>query len=84
MTPPTSLRWLLRVAGWLFCQTFVLLFVMFVWATLFGEYGMYSNPVLDPITAIVFFAAALWLGSWLPLRRWRQDHQGVEGERRTW
>jgi hypothetical protein len=68
---PAWVQWMLRLVGWATWQLFVLLFVFIIYANLFSEYGIYSNPVVDPIAAVVFLLIALFLGTWLPVRRWR-------------
>jgi hypothetical protein len=51
----------------------MLAFAFIVWANLFSEYGRYRRPVVEPITAVVFLALAIVLGTWLPIRRWRRE-----------
>lgn len=68
---PRRLEWALRIAGWSAWQLFVLLLAILVYANLFSEYGVYSHPVLDPLAAVVFFLVALYIGTWVPIRRWR-------------
>jgi uncharacterized membrane protein YhaH (DUF805 family) len=62
---------MLRIVGWAAWQLSVLLFVFIIYANLFSEYGIYSDPVVDSIAALVFLLIALFLGTWLPMRRWR-------------
>jgi hypothetical protein len=60
-------------------QLVVLFFAFIVYANLFGEYGVYSHPAVDSLAAVVFLAAALYIGTWIPLRRWRsQPHASDE------
>jgi hypothetical protein len=65
---------MLRIVGWAAWQLFVLFFAFIVYANLFSEYGIYSHPVVDPIAALLFLLLALFLGTWLPVRRWRSGH----------
>lgn len=64
---------MLRIVGWAAWQLLVLLVAFNVYANLFSEYGIYSHPVVDPIAALVFLLLALFLGTWLPVRRWRSE-----------
>jgi hypothetical protein len=65
----------LRIAAWAVWQLFVLAFAFLVWVNLFSEYGIYAHPVVGPITALMFLGIALFLGTWLPVRRWRAERQ---------
>ena len=56
---------------WCAWQLFVLFFALIVYANLFSEYGAYSHPVVDPIAAAAFLVAAIYIGTWMPIRRWR-------------
>jgi predicted transporter len=68
---------MLRIAGWVTWQLFVLLLAFLVYANLFSEYGVYdSHPVADGIAAVVFLLLALFLGT-LPVRRWRRERRDV-------
>jgi hypothetical protein len=51
----------------------MLAFAFYVWANLLSEYGQYHHPTAEPITAVVFLALAIVLGTWLPVRRWREQ-----------
>ena len=61
----------LRIIAWAAWQLFVLLFAFIVYANLFGEYGRYPHPALAPPVAVVFLVAALYVGTVVPLQRWR-------------
>jgi hypothetical protein len=61
----------LRIVGWAVWQLVMAGFAFLTWANLFSEYGVYGNPVVGSVTALMFAAIALYLGTWLPIRRWR-------------
>jgi hypothetical protein len=54
---------------WVAWQSLVLFLAFVLFANLFSEYGSYGNPVVDPLAAVVFFVGAVWIGTWLPVRR---------------
>jgi hypothetical protein len=62
-----------RVAAW---QLFILLFAFLMYANLFSDYGVYSHPVVDSVAAVVFLLLALFIGTWLPVSRWRSERRG--------
>jgi hypothetical protein len=72
---PSWVGWMLRIVGWAAWQLFVLLFAFLIYANLFSDYGIHSHPVVDPIAALAFLVLALFLGTWLPVRRWRSERQ---------
>jgi hypothetical protein len=60
---------------WALWQLFVLFFALVVYANLFGEYGIYHQPVVDVVAGVIFLAFALTAGTVIPLREWwRQRH----------
>jgi hypothetical protein len=52
-------------------QILVLVFVIVVYANLFGQYGIYHQPMVDVVAAVVGHAFAAVAGTVIPLRRWR-------------
>jgi hypothetical protein len=60
-----------RLLAWAAWQSVVLVAAFVLWANLFSEYGTYNDPAASNAGAIVFLALALWIGTWLPVRRWR-------------
>jgi len=64
-------RLTLRFVGWAVWQLLMLAFAFIVWGNLFSEYGQYYHPIAAPMTAVLFLALAIVLGTWLPVRRWR-------------
>jgi hypothetical protein len=84
---PIWVKWTLRVVGWAAWQVFVLFCALVLFANLFSEYGVYSNRFVDPVAAVAFFVAAIWFGTWLPVRRWRasqyrsNDHDSTLSDR---
>jgi hypothetical protein len=69
---PTWVKWTLRVIAWAAWQLFVLFVALVVYANLFSEYGIYTNRFVDPVAAVFFLLIPLWLGTWLPVRNWRE------------
>jgi hypothetical protein len=75
------LRWVLRIAGWMVWQAIVVLWALVIFANIFGEYGrLGSNRFVDPIAALAFLAAALWLGTWIPVQAWRRADRKADDE----
>ena len=72
---PTWMEWALRIVAWSAWQLFVLFFAFLVYASLFSEYGAYSHPLVDPVAAVLFFIVALYIGTWVPVRRWRVERR---------
>ena len=58
---PTSARRPLRIAAWGAWQLFALFLAFIVYANLFSEYGAFSHQAVDPVAAVVFLAAALYV-----------------------
>lgn len=82
MSFPAWARWMLRIAGWAGWQLFVLIFAFIVYANLFGEYGVYQQPVVVLVAAVVFLVLALFLGT-LPIRRWRAEQRELEEKKNS-
>jgi hypothetical protein len=67
---------LLRIAAWALWQLVVLAFAFLLWANLFSEYGViYASPVVASVTAVIFLGIAVFVGTWLPVRRWRAERE---------
>ncbi|PYV10754.1 MAG: hypothetical protein DMG07_20505 [Acidobacteria bacterium] len=79
VTFPGWVEWTLRVVAWAGWQLVVLFFALVVYGNLFSEYGIYSNRFVDPVAAVVLLTLALWLGTWLPVRKWVARHRSGEG-----
>jgi hypothetical protein len=60
-----------RVLAWALWQLFVLAFVFIVYASLFGEYGIYHQPMLNVVGALLALMLAIVAGTVIPWRRWR-------------
>ena len=69
-----------RVLAWALWQLFVLTFVFIVYANLFGEHGIYHQPVLDVVGALMLAVVA---GTVIPWRRWRAANRDWERESET-
>jgi hypothetical protein len=52
---PLRVQWSLTLMLWVLCQSLVLFFTLVVHANLFGEYGVYHQPLADAVAALVFF-----------------------------
>jgi hypothetical protein len=78
----TSLQSVCRIAAWGAWQLFLLCFVFIVYANLFSEYGAYSHPAVDPVAAVLFFVAALYIGTWIPVRRWQAGRHPSDDDSR--
>jgi hypothetical protein len=76
-------RWLLRLVGWLVWQSIVALSALILFANLFAEYGRFNNRFVNPVAAIAFLAAALWLGTWIPVRSWIRSGREQNGDEAT-
>jgi hypothetical protein len=66
---------LLRVVAWAVWQLIVLGFAFLAWVNLFSEYGVYPSPVVGSIAGLMFLGIALFVGTWVPVRRWRAERQ---------
>jgi hypothetical protein len=76
-----NVRWLLRIVGWLVWQSIVALWALILFANLFAEYGRFNNRFVNPVAAIAVLTAALWVGTWIPVRSWfRSDRKGNADE----
>jgi hypothetical protein len=69
------MRLALRITGWAAWQLLVAGFAFLTWVNLFSEYGIYSDPLVGSVTALICVAIALCLGTWLPIRRWRAEQR---------
>jgi hypothetical protein len=65
------MKWALFIVAWAAWQLLVLFLAFVVWANIFSEYGIYQHRLLGAVAAVLFMAASLYLGIWVPLRRWR-------------
>jgi len=61
----------LRILAWAVWQLFVLCFAFIVYVNLFTEYGAYPQSRLALPMGVVFLIAAAYVGTWVPLQRWR-------------
>jgi len=61
------------MAMWAAWQFFVLIFAFLTWVNLFSEYGIYGGSAMGAVAAVVFLGIAIFLGTWLPVRRWRNE-----------
>jgi hypothetical protein len=73
----------MRLLGWALWQLFTLLFALFVWASLFGEYGRYNGAIISGIALIVAVTFAIVAGTVIPLRRWRAGDRDKQSEDRA-
>jgi hypothetical protein len=48
-------------------------FAFIAWVNLFSEYGIYENVVVGSVAGVLFLGIALFVGTWLPVRRWRAE-----------
>lgn len=60
------------VVLWALWQFFVLFALGVAFVNVFTEYGWFPSSPLAPYAAVAFLAAAIWLGTWLPVRRWKR------------
>jgi hypothetical protein len=83
MTIPSSAQRTLRIAGWAAWQLVCLFFAFVVWANLFSEYGIYSNKNASAVTAMALLVFAVWIGTWVPVRKWlaRREASSLTGRR---
>ena len=65
-----------RIAVWVAWQSVVLVLAFIAWANLFSEYGIYTNATVGSVAGVVFLGIALFVGTWLPVRRWRAEQRG--------
>jgi hypothetical protein len=72
---PKWVQWTVTLLSWAAWQLFVLLFTLLVYANLFGEYGLYHQPVLEVVAGVVFLAFAVTAGTAIPVRRWRRGQR---------
>ena len=72
-----------RVLAWVLWQLFVLAFVFIVYANFFGEYGIYHQPVLDVVAALLALMLAVVAGTVIPWRRWRAANRDALRESET-
>ncbi len=79
---PVWVRRPLRIVGWLVWQSIVALWALILFATLFAEYGRFNNRFVNPVAAIAFLAAAMWLGTWIPVRSWIRSERAQDCEQR--
>lgn len=61
-----------RVLQWAAWQLFVFFLAFLVYANLFSEYGIYDTPAANNWGLVACFVAALFVGTWIPVRRWRR------------
>jgi hypothetical protein len=80
LTVPSWMQWTLRIVAWAVWQLCWILFAFILTANLFSEYGVYSNRSVADIAFVVFLVFALWIGTWKPLREWRDARDSDEGE----
>lgn len=62
---------LLAIVGWFIWQLFIFAFVIIVYGNLFGEYGRFRGRVVESGAAVLLFGAAIVIGTYIPVRRWR-------------
>lgn len=71
------MRWILRIVGWLVWQCIVALWALVLFVNLFGEYGRFDNRFVSSVAALGFLVAALWLGTWVPVRSWIRSERSA-------
>lgn len=69
-----------RFAAWAIWQLFVLVLAFIVWANLFSEYGTYTDPRTSNVAALVFLVVAVYVGTIVPMRRWRVWNRHEKGD----
>ena len=80
MTATSWMHWTLRIVAWGVWQAIWLLFTFVVYVSLFSEYGAYGNRSINPVAAVVFLVFAVWIGTWLPIRDWRERRAHAASE----
>ena len=57
---------------WALWQCFVLFALGIAFVNVFTEYGWFPDSPVAPYAAVVFLVVAFWVGSWVPMKRWRR------------